>query len=54
VSRAATFIDFKRYLESENNMTFNIDVILGCAFITMSIGLAVASYLTRDKKEDGQ
>lgn len=31
-------------------MTFNIDVILGCAFIALSIGLAVACYLTRDKK----
>lgn len=35
-------------------MMFNIDVILGCTFIAMSIGLAVACYLTRDKKEGGQ
>lgn len=29
---------------------FSIDVILGYAFIALSIGLAIASYLTRDKK----
>ena len=30
---------------------YSIDVILGCAFIALSIGLAIACYLTRDKKE---
>lgn len=29
---------------------YSIDVILGCAFIALSVGMAVASYLTRDKK----
>lgn len=29
---------------------YSIDVILGCAFIALSIGMAVASYLTRDEK----
>lgn len=29
---------------------FNINEILGCAFIALSIGMAFACYLTRDKK----
>ena len=29
---------------------YSIDVILGCAFIALSIGMAFACYLTRDKK----
>ncbi len=29
---------------------YSIDVVLGCAFIALSVGMALASYLTRDKK----
>lgn len=29
---------------------YSIDVILGCALIALSIGMAFACYLTRDKK----
>jgi len=29
---------------------YDINVILGCAFIALSIGMAIACYLTRDNK----